>query len=49
MADHAHNTHVHGTMDVREQEKTFNGFIKISTWVCIVSVVVLVFMGLANA
>ena len=49
MADHAQNDHVHGTMDIREQEKTFVGFVKLSIWTVVVSVVVLIFMALSNS
>lgn len=47
MADH--NEHKHGTMDIRAQEKTFEGFIRLSIWVAGISIAVLVFMALANA
>jgi hypothetical protein len=49
MADHNHSDHLHGSMDIRAQEKTFAGFIRMSIWVCVAVVVVLVFMGLVNA
>lgn len=49
MADHNHSEHVHGSMDVRAQEKTFAGFIRLSIWVAVAAIVVLVFMGLVNA
>jgi hypothetical protein len=45
----AHGTHVHGTMDTREQEKTFAGFIRASVWVAGVSVAILIFLALVNA
>ena len=48
MADHHHATPAHGSMDIRAQEKTFVGFIKAVTWVCIISAAVLIFMALAN-
>lgn len=48
MADHDVTEHEPGTMDIREHEKTFAGFIRFSTWVCILSAVVLVFLALAN-
>ncbi len=38
-----------GKMDIREQEKTFAGFIKMSTWAAIITVMVLIVMALANA
>jgi Ni,Fe-hydrogenase I cytochrome b subunit len=49
MADHNHSEHVHGSMDIRAQEKTFAGFIRMTVWVAVVVVAVLVFMGLVNA
>ena len=41
--------HKHGSMDISVQEKTFAGFIRISTWGAIISIAVLIFMALANA
>lgn len=38
-----------GSMDIREQEKTFAGFLKLATWTGIVAILVLIFMALANA
>lgn len=49
MADNNVAEHEHGTMDVREHQKMFAGFVRFSTWVCILAAVVLVFMALANA
>lgn len=50
MATHHEVTeHKHGEMDITEHEKTFAGFIRLSTWVVIVSLGVLVFMALVNA
>ena len=43
MADHDH-----GSMDTTEQEKTFNGFIKISTWVIVISALILVFLAIVG-
>lgn len=48
MADH-NQEHQHGTMDIRAQEKTFAGFIRLSIWVTVISILVLVFLGLTNA
>lgn len=45
MADHNHE---HGTMDVTEQEKTFAGFIRVSTWVAGISIAVLIFLAIFN-
>lgn len=41
--------HKHGSMDIRAQEKTFDGFIRMATWGAIISILVLVFMALSNA
>lgn len=49
MADHHHAEHVQGTMDIRAQEKTFAGFIRLSIWVACISIGVLIFMGLVNS
>lgn len=49
MADHAHTEHKHGSMDIRDHEKTFAGFIKITTWSLVVIFFVLLFMALAGA
>jgi Ni,Fe-hydrogenase I cytochrome b subunit len=49
MADHHQNEHKHGTMDIREHEKTFEGFIRMSIWVVIVSIAILVLAALLNA
>lgn len=49
MADHHKNDHEHGTMDIRAQEKTFQGFIRMSIWVVCAAIGILVFLGLANS
>jgi Ni,Fe-hydrogenase I cytochrome b subunit len=41
--------HSHSKTDIREHEKTFEGFIRFSTWVAVLVIVVLVFMALVNA
>lgn len=41
--------HKHGSMDIREQEKTFAGFIKLSIWTAGISIGVLIFLALVNA
>lgn len=43
MADHEH-----GSMDIEVQEKTFEGFIKASTYVAAASIGVLIFLALVN-
>lgn len=49
MADQHHSDHVHGSMDIRAQEKTFEGFIRMSVWVACIAIGVLIFLGLANS
>ncbi|GLK62819.1 aa3-type cytochrome c oxidase subunit IV [Paracoccus kondratievae] len=50
MASHHEITdHKHGEMDIRHQQATFAGFIKASTWVGALAIVVLVFLALTNA
>ena len=41
--------HKHGSMDVKEQEKTFVGFVRMVTWGTVISIGILIFMALANA
>lgn len=41
--------HKHGEMDISVQEKTFEGFIKVSTWVAALSIGALIFMALVNS
>lgn len=38
-----------GKMDVREHEKTFEGFVRFTTWAAVAVIVVLVFLALANS
>ena len=49
MADQNHGEYVHGSMDIRAQEKTFTGFVRMATWVVVVVICILIFMGLVNA
>ena len=44
MADHKH-----GSMDIRDQEKTFDGFVRWSIRVAVFSIIVLVFLALSNS
>lgn len=44
MADHKH-----GEMDIAEQERTFDGFIKFAVRGTIVSIAVLVFLAIFNS
>lgn len=47
MGDHPH--HEHGSMDITEQEKTFEGFIRVSIWVTVISIGALIFMAVFNS
>lgn len=50
MADHGndHAEHIHGSMDITVQEKTFAGFIRMASWGAGISIGLLIFMGLVN-
>ena len=41
--------HKHGEMDITAQQKTFDGFIRYSTRVAIVSIVVLILLAVYNS
>ena len=45
----AESEHKHGEMDISEQEKTFEGFIKFSVWTVVICLLILVFLALVNA
>ncbi|ATQ54934.1 aa3-type cytochrome c oxidase subunit IV [Paracoccus yeei] len=50
MASHHEVTeHKHGSMDISDHQKTFAGFIRVSTWVVGLSIAVLIFLALANS
>ena len=49
MADDHHKTGSHSGMDIRTQEKTFDGFIGMTVKAVVIILVLLVFMALANA
>lgn len=50
MAGKPHGTeHVHGSMDVRAQEKTFAGFIRMTIWGAGIVIGILIFLALANS
>ncbi len=40
--------HEHGTMDCKDQEKTFEGFIKFTTYSVIGILVFLIFLAIVN-
>ncbi|MCX7888884.1 MAG: aa3-type cytochrome c oxidase subunit IV [Rhodobacteraceae bacterium] len=41
--------HEHGTMDIRDHERTFAGFVNFVKWGFIVVFAILIFLALANA
>lgn len=41
--------HKHGEMDITSQEKTFEGFIRWSKNVAIVSILILIFLAIFNS
>lgn len=50
MATHHEVTeHEHGSMDITAHKKTFAGFIRVATWVSVISILILIFMALTNA
>lgn len=56
MADHAHahdhdhaDHHEPGSMDIRDHEKTFAGFIRMVCWAGGLSILALIFLALVNA
>ena len=49
MADHHDTEHKHGSTNISAQEKTFEGFIRISVWVAGISIAILIFMALVNS
>ncbi|MBA3908508.1 MAG: aa3-type cytochrome c oxidase subunit IV [Rhodobacter sp.] len=48
MADH-NAEHKHGSMNIRDHEKTFAGFVRMSVWVAAISIGVLIFAALVNS
>ena len=40
--------HKMGSMDISEQEKTFDGFVKFASWVAGIAIGVVIFIGLVN-
>ncbi len=49
MAENHRSEHVHGSMDIRTQEKTFAGFVRMTVWVTVIVIAVLIFLALVNA
>ncbi|SNT72985.1 aa3-type cytochrome c oxidase subunit IV [Paracoccus seriniphilus] len=46
---HEISEHKLGEMDITAQRKTFAGFIRMTTWVSGIAIVVLIFLALSNA
>jgi Bacterial aa3 type cytochrome c oxidase subunit IV len=46
---HHHGEHKPGSMDIRTQEKTFAGFVRMVTWGIGISIGLLIFAALVNA
>jgi hypothetical protein len=44
----AENKHEHGKMDVTEHQKTFDGFIKMSSYVAVGAILLLIFIYAVN-
>ena len=40
--------HKHGEMDITSQEKTFEGFVKMTKWTVILIIAILIFLALVN-
>jgi len=40
--------HEHGSMDTSEQERMFNGFIKVCTYVGVIVAVILIFLAIVG-
>jgi hypothetical protein len=52
MADHHHEPatdHVHGTMNIEEHQRTFDGFVKFWVVVFGISIGILIFLALFNS
>lgn len=41
--------HVHGEMNIRHHERTFDGFIQFVVWGAALSILALIFMALVNS
>lgn len=40
--------HEYGTMDVHEQERTYDGFLKLGKWTSIICIGILVFLAITG-
>ncbi|GFE64841.1 aa3-type cytochrome c oxidase subunit IV [Litoreibacter roseus] len=41
--------HKHGSMDIKEQEKTFEGFVKFTTYSVVAILFILIFLAVFNS
>ncbi|WBU64010.1 aa3-type cytochrome c oxidase subunit IV [Paracoccus aerodenitrificans] len=41
--------HEHGSMEIRDHQRTFAAFIRFATWVAGLAIVVLIFLALSNS
>jgi len=41
--------HKHGEMDIEDQKKTFEGFVRATVWAVVAIIIALIFMALVNA
>lgn len=41
--------HELGSMDISSQTRTFEGFVRGAIWVCVISVLVLIFLAVFNS
>ena len=41
--------HIHGEMNIAEQKKTFDGFIKAGVWLSVIVAVILIFLAIVGA
>lgn len=44
----AENKHEHGSMDTTDHQKTFDGFMKMATYVAVGSICLLIFIYMVN-
>lgn len=40
--------HVHGSAEIRDHERTFEGFVRVAAWSAVLSIAVLIFLVLTN-
>ena len=40
--------HKHGSQDTEEQRKTFDGFLRVTVWTCVIVVLILIFLAIVG-